>query len=615
MRSSRSGTRTLAAGLALAVLSVLLTVATTPARAATFPADMRIAYQQGCDIWLAHPSGAGAVNLTPDTPTTCETAPTISYTGRYVAYQRWGDTNWQTWLYDHTSRTSRRISVTEGAFQPVFSPTADVLAYHRLTEATRVADVYSVNLDGTARKNWTNDVRAEDGDARNGNYRPAWSPDGQSLFLTRTNAMPSCRVSFGGYDEIHHAQELVRVDASGTITAILSDPTWQVHDGVQAGGTTAYVAVRQSSADEYGYCEPDPSTDSRLFVDGVDVGPATSTAVVSATGDVFYSHAGQVRVKPAGAPVEALFAGSDPAIGPAWAGSAQDRADLSASISGLDRRTKTGAFDTVRATITNHGPGTARNVELRFGTPAGTFYTKVTKPGGGWACSMTRETLVRCNTASLAAGSSATLKVELLATDPQRKTKLAVRALSATTDPREANNRATSFQRIRTAPPPALKKGKGKPPGPIMARTAAPGSTARAADFKNRRWPRWYPVDGSGRFWFRATGLTCQRSGGVNDQGWLAATFWIWESRKSGTIRLELEGKMQPDTYGILKATRRKTHRSSNFPDDAQSRYTSLTVAWSRGGYDSYKMLGTWKFIRKHLHRNVKKKWHVLRGC
>jgi hypothetical protein len=598
----------------LSLVSALGVVTAPGSSAAAFPAALRIAFQQGCDIWLAHPSGSPSVNLTPGTPTTCEVEPSVSYTGRYVLFQRWVGSGWQTWLFDHTTNAIRELNVTENAYRPVFSPVADVLAYQRYSAGTGVTDAFTVNIDGTARKNWTNDVAATGGDAYNGNFRPTWTADGQALIVVRPNGLPSCRVSFGGYDEIHHAQALVRVESSGATTPLVSDPALQVQGGAQTGGTTAYLAVPVPPADSDGYCSEAPPTDPHLFVNGTDIGPATSMSAITPDGDVFFSNAGQLGATSAGGTVAPLFAGSTPAIGTAWTASVDDRADLSAAITGLEAKTKTGEFDSVTVSVANNGPSVAHNVELRFGTPAGTFYTSVTKPPDPWVCSMTTLTLIRCNVASMAVGATAQLTVELLATDPQAKTKLAVKVLSATADPVPANDDAVSYQKIKVAPPPALKKGKGQPPG-ATTRVAADLASVHRLDFTNRSWPKWYSVDSSQRFWYKTTGYTCRTTGGVADNGWLAATFWIWELGKSGTIRLEMEGKIQPDTYSVLKATRRKTYVSSNFADDAQGRFASLTVAWTREASDSYKLQGTWKFIRKHVYRNVKLKHPVITGC
>ena len=135
--------------LACALMSSTALVALAPpqASAATWGPDVRLVFSNAGDIWIAHPDGSHLANLT-NSPAS-EMAPTLSHTGRYVAYQAISGVQSTVNVYD--TQTGTHTALIAGA-QPDFSPAADVIAFNRYESGT--FGIYSVNLDGTDLKTW-----------------------------------------------------------------------------------------------------------------------------------------------------------------------------------------------------------------------------------------------------------------------------------------------------------------------------------------------------------------------------------------------------------------------------------------------------------------------------
>lgn len=284
-------------------------------------------------------------------------------------------------------------------------------------------------------------------------------------------------------------------------------------------------------------------------------------------------------------------------------------ADLSATVAGLASKTVVGKVDGAKATITNNGPDTARDVELRFGTPDGTFYTEITKPGGGWTCDQSTLSRVICRVDSLASGESATLKFGLLATDTERQTKLAVRALSSTPDPDETDNRDEDYQRIAAAGRPRATIGKGGPP------SAGSVSARAGGEVRGRSWPAWYPAHNNDQRWlYTAKNMWCTNTGSKNDEGYIAATVYIWEQGDSKVERFEMKrSERVVGLGGVSTEVRRKTYDSGRFAPGGQ--WASITQVWPKAdfpGYDSHILRAKWTWIRHGVHRNWKKQWDLV---
>lgn len=291
--------------LTLAMLASMALVALGPpqANAATWGADVRLVFSRGGDIWIAHPDGSHLTNLTNSAAT--ETSPTLSRTGRYVAYTVAAGSTVTIWVYD--AQTGKHSSLVQGV-APDFSPTDDVVAFHRYEAGDPgTFNIYSINLDGTGLKNWVTGTDIS--------LSPQWASDGQSLLYSGSEGARSCRVDMGGYDDIHYAYRLRRVSAGGARSVAAGDDTIRISGGQEAGGVLAYTKVPLPPTAGSGYCASTPPTDYHVVVNGAEGGSAqTGTVSVSAGGDVAYADTGgQIVVDPAGAEGAAtLFEGSGP---------------------------------------------------------------------------------------------------------------------------------------------------------------------------------------------------------------------------------------------------------------------------------------------------------------
>ncbi len=276
----------------------------------TWAADVRVVFTQGNDIWIAHPSGSDKVNLTNSTAN--EADPTLSRDGRYVAYKIFP----ATWVYDFATNTHTELAAASGGSGPDFSPTSDALAFSRYSAG--IFDLFSVNVDGTGLKNWTNDVDV-DGHL---NLLPQWSADGQSLLYARAHGVRMCREDMNGFDNLHYASRLHRISPAGATSEVAGNDDVGIIGGHEGGGTLAYVRTGIPTTGANGYCSTPPSEDYELVVNGVVVGPAWGIPPsVSPAGDVAYSNAGKVMIDPQGGEPAALaFDGSSPDWGVAYAG-------------------------------------------------------------------------------------------------------------------------------------------------------------------------------------------------------------------------------------------------------------------------------------------------------
>ncbi|MET1060711.1 MAG: hypothetical protein ABWX84_14020, partial [Nocardioides sp.] len=320
---------------ALAPLAALVVVTPPTASAATWTAEVRVVFAQGGDIWIAHPSGSDMVNLTNSTAS--EADPTLSHDGRYVAYKIYP----ATWVYDFKTNTHTELGAGSFGSAPDFSPTSDVLAFSRSSGGP--VDLFSVNVDGTGLKNWTNDTAGED----HRSLVPQWSADGQSLLYVRTHGVRICREDMGGFDELNHASRLYRVTAAGVMSQVAGNDDVGIVGGHEGGGTLAYVQTQLPPTGADGYCTSTPTNEYEVVVDGSVVGPASSLPPsVNAAGDVAYSNAGQVIIDPAGAEAATVaFDGSSPDWGIAYQG-----ADDGCTIKGTpkaDRLTGTSGPDVI----------------------------------------------------------------------------------------------------------------------------------------------------------------------------------------------------------------------------------------------------------------------------
>ncbi len=282
--------------------------AAPPASAASWGPEVRIAYAQGVDIFVAHPSGTAQVNVTGGVDGSAS-APSLSRTGRYVSYK----IGLASWVYDFQSNTHTKV--VDGGAGPDFSPAADTMAFSLFTPSPRRFNLFTMNADGTGLVNRTNET------SEALNLVPTWGADGRSLLYSRSHGVRECRVDMGGYDDIHHALRLARLPLDGGAPVeVAGNDGVSIHAGAEGGGVLAYVETDLPPTGGDGYCTATPPTEYRLVINGSVSGPAWAIRPsVNAAGDVAYTMGGKVMVDPAGpeGPQE-LFGGMAPDWGVAY---------------------------------------------------------------------------------------------------------------------------------------------------------------------------------------------------------------------------------------------------------------------------------------------------------
>ncbi|CAN5294362.1 hypothetical protein BH09ACT10_BH09ACT10_26170 [soil metagenome] len=563
----------------------------------------RIAYVQGGDIFVAHPSGTPKVNITANVSSFANT-PSISRTGRYVSYKIGLDT----WVYDFQSGTHKKI--TTGGSGPDFSPTADTITFGKVTSS--IFDLYTANVDGTGIINRTNEPTTSL------NLGPTWGSDGQSLLYTRSHGVRMCKVNQGGFDDLYYSYRLYRLPlGGGSPIQVAGNDSTRIFGGSEGGGVIAYVKGQLPPTGGGGYCSTTPPDSYTLVVNGVDVGPSTaSRPSVNPTGDVAYTQGANVMVDPAGAAgPQVLFPGGQPDWGVAFGTPPTDfgPTDLVAKVKGLKAKTSVGKVDTVNASVRNAGKKTARNVELRFATPKGTAYGYVRNPGEGWSCSVTSKRFVKCNVASLKPKALATLTVGLYAAKKRsKKTRLAIKVSSSTKDTKPSNNDDSDYQLIRQAVAP-------KAPKLTKAKTASGTRLVYKPQDTRTSWD-WRPVGDDQKVWVKVDNYRCFPGNSIYDeQGSISATMWGYESKNSRVIRFELTNTLRPvATSGFNFKDLRDTYKSS-IPDDSQSFQAKFPKMWTFAPAVNrdfkYQIIGKWKFIRKGLSRNKTYNSEIFYRC
>jgi hypothetical protein len=338
---------------ALTFTSGAVTLSAGAAHAVEWGPNVRLVYAHQCDIFLAHPSGTARVNLTADVAD-CAGRPSLSRTGRYVAYTRYSGTGLPAaWLHDIATHEHRQLTAL-GASAPDFSPTSDTITFGRYLD--QKFDLFTVEVDGTGVRNWTNDPGGED----HYNLAPRWSADGESLLYQRAQDTRMCREDMGGYHDLYYTHRLYRIDRAGQLTQLAGSDEYSIVGGHDGGGRLAYVRTPIPPTDEFGMCAQTPVDAFELVVDETVIGPATPySASVSDTGDVAYSNgSGNVLVVPAGTTApQVLFPGSSPDWGPAYSASTD--------------KVATTTTMTVPTTVQYGGRTLVASVTAASGTPAG----------------------------------------------------------------------------------------------------------------------------------------------------------------------------------------------------------------------------------------------------
>src|SRR5690606_39005668 len=115
-------------------------VSTASVRTAASDPDARIVLSRDCGVWIARPDGSDAVNLTAGADA-CVILPSLSRTGRYVAYQIGAGSGSEVWVHDRESGTSAPLPGLIGGGMVDFSPTSDTLAFARFDPAIGAANI------------------------------------------------------------------------------------------------------------------------------------------------------------------------------------------------------------------------------------------------------------------------------------------------------------------------------------------------------------------------------------------------------------------------------------------------------------------------------------------
>lgn len=277
----------LAAGTALLASTAAVPTAGPAVASATSPAVMsgdttrtKIAYEAQCSIYIRNPEGDGKRRLTHRAPRKCEMNPTLSYDGRFVAYERRKelvDENDSFIGYTYDLRVLNLVSgqitllTNNGlSFSPSFSPTRNVIAFRSGNS------IYTMKVDGTGRKRWTNDPGSLD-------YAPSWTGRGNAIYFSSNRAGYGCTYtrSDTGLDYHADAFQVFKVFPKGRVKQITDAPRLNIRWGSAARGKSlAYSAqvleypdgANPSCEGVDGFGRPRGNT--HLYVDGNELGRA-----------------------------------------------------------------------------------------------------------------------------------------------------------------------------------------------------------------------------------------------------------------------------------------------------------------------------------------------------
>lgn len=280
-------------------------------RAGVADPEVRLVFTRECDVWIARPDGSDATNLTADIDL-CAIQPSISRTGRYVAYGIGVGSGSEVWIHDRETGTSAPLAAAVGGGQVSFSPTTDAFAFSRFDLDTVSSNIFSIEVDGTGLKQWTFDT--SEGDS---NFEPAWSPDGSSILHSNNHGSWHCRVDQGGYYDLRVAYRLARATGDGTVVEVEGSDAFSIWGAAEGGGVLAYVRQPMPPGPDGGICAHEvlPGT-AELVVDGavVDQG-LIGDVTVTASGEVAYARGDEVVVRAADGAQIAVFPGGSPSWG------------------------------------------------------------------------------------------------------------------------------------------------------------------------------------------------------------------------------------------------------------------------------------------------------------
>lgn len=287
-------------------------------------AAQRIAYRLDCNVWLADPDGTDKVNITPRTPGTCEGRPSISRTGRFVAYSTSSLTapGVDIKVYDVRTRTTKRLTSDGRSTAPDFSPVNDQIAFHRTDpNNASVANIFSMTRSGDIVKKWTDDAPVRN--RYRYNFWPEWNSNGSAIYFTSSRDDYTCRRSRGTYDDIFLAYQLYRVTTQGQLTQLTDNPRLEVEGVAVAGSSYAYTARTLPTSDGAGYCTSEPADVAALYVKKARrlTSSGFSAPTWTSGGRLVFETTGAqlASIARTGGAANRLFEGADPAWGAKYA--------------------------------------------------------------------------------------------------------------------------------------------------------------------------------------------------------------------------------------------------------------------------------------------------------
>jgi Tol biopolymer transport system component/class 3 adenylate cyclase len=126
-------------------------------------------------IWVVNANGTGLQRVSPDNVGTDDNHPTWSADGRRIAFARRNGQDSAIWVMNADGSNPKALTPEQGSRDqdPDWSPDGARIAFGRIDLGLTSADIYSINVEGTALTRVT-DHPAWD-------MSPSWSPDGRQI--------------------------------------------------------------------------------------------------------------------------------------------------------------------------------------------------------------------------------------------------------------------------------------------------------------------------------------------------------------------------------------------------------------------------------------------------